>query len=163
MSKFDSNLLTAPRNLKDFIHRYNGKKEFFDLNERHDSTDLTTNKSSFSDNYIVHIFLFITGVISLLVTTLPIYLLCKHKKLRMLVTSLGIQQVKEVCTVTQKEINTECKILTYISLALAIFSLVMVAIQYYRKSKFAEDACSLMQLKNTIHFRVTILCTHKTM
>ena len=29
MSKFDSDLLAAPRNLKYFIHQYNPKKEFF--------------------------------------------------------------------------------------------------------------------------------------
>ena len=54
-------------------------------------------------------------------TTLAIYLLCKYKKLRTLVASLSLQQVKEVGIVTQKEINTECKILTDISLALTIF------------------------------------------
>ena len=36
----------------------------------------------------------------------------------MLVARLALQQVKEVGTVTQKEFNTECKILTYISLVL---------------------------------------------
>ena len=46
-----------------------------------------------------------------------------------------MQQVKEVDAVTQEEINTECKILTYISLALTIFSPVMVTILHYRKSK----------------------------
>ena len=117
----------------------------FGLNERHDSTDLTTNKNFFSNNYILDIFQFITAVISLLATTLAIYLLCKHKKLRMLLASLALQQVKEVDAVTQKEINTECKILTYICLALTIFGLVMVAILHYRKSKLAEDACSLTQ------------------
>ena len=39
-----------------------------------------------------------------------------------------LAQVKEVGAVIQKEINTECKILTYISLALTVFGLVMVAI-----------------------------------
>ena len=46
--------------------------------------------------------------------------------------SLVLQQVKEVGTVTQKEINTECKILNYMSLALTIFGLVMVAILHCR-------------------------------
>ena len=49
----------------------------------------------------------------------------------MLIASLVLQQVKEVGAVTQKEINTEYKILTYISLALTIFGLVMVAILHY--------------------------------
>ena len=56
VSKFDSDLLTASRNLKDFIHQCNGKKEIFDLNERHDTTDLTMNKYFFSNNYLVDIF-----------------------------------------------------------------------------------------------------------
>ena len=42
--KFDSELLTTSRYLKDFIHQYIRRKEIFDLNERHDTTtDLTTN------------------------------------------------------------------------------------------------------------------------
>ena len=90
VSKLDLELLTAPRNLKDFIHQYNSRKEIFDLNERHDTTDLTTNKNFFSNTYIVDVFLFITAIISVLFTTLAIYLLCKHKKLRTLVASLAL-------------------------------------------------------------------------
>ena len=36
-SKFDSELLLAPKALKDFIHQYKHKKEIFDLIERHDN------------------------------------------------------------------------------------------------------------------------------
>ena len=56
VSKFVSDLLTAPRNLKDVIHQYNSRKEIFDSNERHDTTDLTTNKNFFSNNYTVDVF-----------------------------------------------------------------------------------------------------------
>ena len=99
ISNFDSKLLTAPRNLKDFIHKYNSKKVFFYLNERYDTTDLTTNKNFFSDNYKVDVLLFVAAIISLLVTNLARYLLCKHKKLRTLVASLVLQKVREVGTV----------------------------------------------------------------
>ena len=57
---------------------------------------------------------------------------------------LVLHQVKEVGTVTQKEMNTDCKTLTCISLALTILGLVMVAVLHYRKSNFVEDACSIM-------------------
>ena len=56
VSKFDADLLTATKNLKDFIHQYKCKKEIFYLNERHDTTDLTTNKNFFSNNYIIDVF-----------------------------------------------------------------------------------------------------------
>ena len=91
------------------------------------------------------VYLLITAVISVLVATLAIYLLCKHNKIKMLVACLVMQQIKEVGTVIQEEINTECKILTYISLALTIFGLVMFAILHYKKSNYAGDICSLMQ------------------
>ena len=65
----------------------------------HDSTELSTNKNIFSENDSIDIFLFITAIISLLATTLTVYLLCKHKKLKTLIASLVLHQVKEVGTV----------------------------------------------------------------
>ena len=130
VSKFDSEFLMAPRTLKDFIHQWNHKKNFFDLNERQNTTDENLlNKNFFSNNFIVDIFLFITAIISPLVTTLAIYLLCKPKKLRMLVASHALQQVREVGAVTtQEEVTTECicKIQIYIILALTITILSLV-------------------------------------
>ena len=81
--KFDPTLLTASSNLKELINSYTNHKEIFDLQERHDNTEvkLNTNKNFFSDDYIMDIFLFITVIISLLATTLTVYLLCKPKKL----------------------------------------------------------------------------------
>ena len=114
---------------------------------------LNTNKNFFSDNYIMDIFLFITAIISLLATTLTIYLLCKHKKLWMLIASLVLHQVKEVGTVMQKEINSECKTLAYISLVLTILGLVMVAILHYRKSKL----CRGCTFSNTVKIMIFIL------
>ena len=40
VSKFDPTLLTASSNSKEFIHSYTNNKEIFDLQERHDSTEL---------------------------------------------------------------------------------------------------------------------------
>ena len=108
------------------------------MQEKHDGMELSTNKNFFSENYIIDIFMFITAIISLLATTLTVFLLCKHKKLRMLIASLVLHQFKEVGTVTQKENNTQCKTLTYTSLVLTILGLVMVAILHYQKSKLCR-------------------------
>ena len=108
--------------------------------------------------------LFITVIISLLAATLMVYLLCKHKKLRMLIASLVLHQVEEVGAVTQKEINTKCKTLTYIGLALTILGLVMVAILHYRKSKLCRgcmfsNAVKIMIFISDIQYYVLIkLC-----
>ena len=134
------------------------------MQERHDSTELITNKNFFSENYIIDVFLFITAIISLLATTLTVYLLCKHKKLTMLMANLVLHQVKEVGAVTQKELNTECKMLTYISLALTILGLVIVAILHYKKSKLCRgcmfsNAVKIMIFISDVQYYVpTKLC-----
>ena len=91
------------------------------------------NKNFFFENYIVDIFLFISVIISLLATTLTVYLLCKHKKLQTLIASLVLHQVKEVGAVTQKKLTLAC-----ISLVLTMLGLTMVAVLQYRKSKFCK-------------------------
>ena len=91
VSKFDSELLMAPRMLKYFIYKYKHKTEISDLEEMHVMDMKLPNKNFFSNNFIINIFLFIAAIIELLVTTLAIHLLCKCKKLRMLVTSLALQ------------------------------------------------------------------------
>ena len=44
ISGFDKTLLNAPTDLKDFINSYTKEKEIFDLQERHETTTLNTNK-----------------------------------------------------------------------------------------------------------------------
>ena len=67
--------------------------------------------------------------------------------------SLVLQQVKEVGAVTQEEINTECRILTYISLVLTILELMMVAILHYRKPKL----CRGHMFSNAVKIMIFIL------
>ena len=137
---FDKTLLNAPTYLKDFINSYTKQKQIFDLQERHAITKLNTNKNFFSDNYIMDIFVFISTIISLLATTLTVYLLCKHKKIRVLIASLVLHQVKEVGTISgpSGETNSECTTLAYIGISLTVLSLIIVAFLHYRKSRFCK-------------------------
>ena len=112
-SGFDKSLLHMPTTLKDFINSYAKKKEIFNLQERHETTILNTSKCFFSNNHIVDIFMSISSIISLTSTILTIYLLCKHKKIRALIASLVLHQVKEVGTIS-KETDSECATLAYI-------------------------------------------------
>ena len=123
--------------------------------------ELSNNKNFFSENDIIDVFLFITAIISLLATNLKVYLLCKHKKLRTVMASHVLHQVKDVGTVTHKEINTECKTLTYISLALTVLGLVIVAILHYRKSKLCRgcmfsNAVKIMIFISDVQYYVPI-------
>ena len=77
------------------------RKDFFDLQERHETTILNSSKNFFSNNHIVDIFMCISSIISLTSTTLTIYLLCKHNTIRALIASLVLHQVKEVGTISK--------------------------------------------------------------
>ena len=82
ISIFDKTLLHAFTNVKDFLNNYIRRKETFNSQERHENAILNTSKHFFSSNYIMDIFMFISSIISLISTTLIIYLLSKHKKIR---------------------------------------------------------------------------------
>ena len=126
ISSFDKSLLHGSTNLKDYAK----DKEIFDLKERHVSTILNTSKNFFSNNHIVDIFMFASSIISLILTTQIIYLLCKHKQIRILITSLVLHKIKEVSASSK---DSECKTLAYIGIILTILSLIIVTFLYYRK------------------------------
>ena len=137
ISGFDRTLLNAPINFTDFIHSYIRQKEIFDIQGRHKSTILNnTDKISFlittswtslcyfSNNFITD-------------NNLIAYLLCKHKKIRALIASLVLHQVKEVDTIpgSSGETNSECTTLAYIGITLTILSLIIVTF-YTTENKY---------------------------
>ena len=160
--KFAPTLLSASSDLNEFINSYTNYKEIFNLQERHDNTELNTSKNFFSENYIVDIYLFISVIIFLLATNLTVYLLCKHRELRTLIASLVLHQVKEVNSVTEKEINTECRTCAYVRFVLTTLGLTMVAILRYRKSKFCKYVFKCSE-NHGIYFRCSKLYTYQTM
>ena len=82
----------------------------------------------------------------------------------MLIACLVLHQVKEVGAVMQKETNSECKTLTYISLFFTILGLVMVVILHYRKSKLCRgqmfsNAVKIMIFISDVQYYIPIkLC-----
>ena len=135
---FDRSLLHAPTNLKNFVQDYAKNKEIFDLEERHASRTLNySSKNFFPNNYIVDIFVFASSVISLISTTLIIYLFCKHKQIRMLITSLILHKIKDV-EASSNETNSECKTLANIGIILTVLSLIIVTFLHYRSSRFCK-------------------------
>ena len=141
------------------------------MKERHDIDELeleTPYKNFFTNNFIVDIFIFIIAVILVVTTMIIIYTLCKHNKLRTLVASLALQQVKEVSTVaTKKEDYTcECTSQFYIILALsiAIIGLVIFAILQVRRIKlcrgqFFSNIVKIMLFISDIQYYVLVkLC-----
>ena len=83
--------------------------------------------------------MFTSSILSLISTTLVIYLFCKHKHIRTLVASLILHKIKEVeANFSSKETNSECKTSAYIGIILTVLSLIIVTFLHYRKSRFCK-------------------------
>ena len=96
-SGFDTNLLKAPKTLKDLVRQYKQKGHILDKSNK------DNNKCSFFNNIIMYIFLFIAAIISLLATIAIIYLVCKHTKLNALVTGIAFHPIKQTEALLDKK------------------------------------------------------------
>ena len=76
------------------------------MQNRHIENDLDSNKYSFFNNYIIDVFLFVTAMISLVVTVIVMYIMCRLANLKSLVTSITLQQIRGTDAVSMD--NIEC-------------------------------------------------------
>ena len=144
--------------MKEYISQYKCDKEIFDLKGRHDIDELEkeiTNKNVFNSK-IVKIFTFMVAIISIIATGVMIYAICKHNKLRALVSSLALQQVKEVKAENKENADNscECTIQLYIILILNIvmIGLIVFAILQLRRIKL----CRGQLFSNTVKIMLFI-------
>ena len=130
--------------LKEYIAQYKRDKEIFYLKERHDIDEFKKEfaKKNFFNSQVVKIFKFVVTIIPIIATVVTIYAICKHNKLRALVTSLALQQVKEVKADDIENINSKWKCTTQfyiiLVLSLAIISLILFAILQVRRIKICR-------------------------
>ena len=154
---FNSDLLKVPRTLKEFVHQFQHKKKIFDLQERNNNYYLdSANKNFYSNYYTVDIFLFVTPINLLVATPIVMYILCKHMKLKTLVASLAVQQVKEISMVAKQEhvsiaedIECICKIQWHNILlrSLSVLGLVIFIFLKSRKLKLFRGHLFLSRVK----------------
>ena len=86
-----------------------------------------SNKNSFFNNYVFDTSLFVTALISLIVTMILTYVVCKHAKLKMFVTSIALQQIKETNAAHGQDmfndVYSTCKIQWYTTAMLLLILL----------------------------------------
>ena len=92
--------------------------------------------------------MFTSSIISLISTTLVIYLFCKHKHIRTLVATLILHKIKEVETnLNSEETNSRCRTLAYLGIVLMALSIVIVIFLHYRKSMLCKGYRFLNAIK----------------
>ena len=138
----DDTLFFTPLTLKEYVNQYKHDSDIFDLKERHDIEEEIEEEyvnKNFFNSQIVKIFKFIVDIISIIATVVTIYPICKHNKLRTLVTSLAFQEEKEFKAekIIEGNLNCECTAQFYIILALSIIiiGLVVFVILQVRRIK----------------------------
>ena len=143
-TSFDESLLSTPLTLKEYISQYKQDKGIFHLKERHDIDEMEKEyvNKNFFNSQVVKIFKFVVAIISIIATVVTIYAICKHNKLRVLVTSLALQQVKEVKAEDIENVSYKCKCTTQfhiiLTLSIAMISLIIFAILQVRRIKLCR-------------------------
>ena len=107
-------------------------------------------KHSFFDNYVMDIFLFIAAILSMIATVVITCIICKHAKLKALVTGIAFQPIKgteAIFSSTNDSKNCTCKAQWYTmaALALMIIGLIFFIWQLQGNAEYPEATCSLMQ------------------
>ena len=160
--------------MKDYVYQFKHKKEIFDFQKRYiDNNDLDSNKYSFLNNHIIDVFLFVTAIISLVVTTIVMYMMCRHTKLKSLVTSIALEQIRGADAVSIQEhisvmqdIECTCKMQWYTiaTLGLVILGIIIFIVINARKFKlfrehlFSNTVKVMLFMSDTQYYILVKLC-----
>ena len=113
---FDNKLLKAPGTLKGLVQQYRQKSQ----------THENKTKNKFFDNIEIDIFLFIAAIISMLAVVAIIHILCRHTKLKALLTGIAFQPVKQTEAVVTNQIKQHCTAQWYAIAALTLMIILLI-------------------------------------
>ena len=116
---FNKKLLKAPGTLKGMVQQYKQKSKLLDEAQNDKPKD------DFFDNIAVDIFLFVAAIISMLAVTAIIHLVCRHAKLKALLTGLAFQPVNQAEAAT-KPTKEFCTAQWYMIAALTMLTILLI-------------------------------------
>ena len=117
---FDSRLLNAPKTLKGMVQQYKQKSKMLD------KTPEDKPKDDFFDNIAIDIFLFAAAIISMLTIIAIIHLMCRHSKLKALLTGIAFQPVNQAEAAVTKQANEFCTAQWYAIAALTVLTILLI-------------------------------------
>ena len=95
LESFETNasLLNAPKTLKDFVHQYKNKKKILELQEQIDEerTKQSSKFGSFLNSFLADILLFSDALVTIIITLVVIYMVCRQSKLKTLVANIALK------------------------------------------------------------------------
>ena len=108
------------------------KKQILDIEEEHideERNKLNIKFSSFLNSFMVDVFLYVTTLMTIIITLVVIYVVCSQSKLKTLVTNIALQHLKrvEATDLRFQDVYCTCKIQWYM---LALLVLILLGIVF---------------------------------
>ena len=91
-----------------------------------DKSQENKTKNEFFDNIAIDIFLFIASIISMLAVIVTIHIICRHMKLKALLTGIAFQPVKQSEAVTAHQTKEYCTAQWYAIAALTMMTILLI-------------------------------------
>ena len=91
-----------------------------------DKTPEDKPKDDFFDNIAIDIFLFAAPIISILTIVAIIHLVCRHSKLKALLTGVAFQPVNQAEAAVTKQANEFCTAQWYVIAALTVLTILLI-------------------------------------
>ena len=131
-----------------------------------DETQKDKPKDDFFDNISIDIFLFSATIISMLTIVAIIHLMCRHSKLKALLTGIAFQPVNQAETVVTKQAKEFCTAQWYVIAALTMLTILLIV-----NICLSNQKCCYVQKKTlfkysnyyVVLFRHQAVCSSKIM
>ena len=83
-------------------------------------------KNEFFDNIAIDIFLFVAAIVSMLAVIAIIHIVCRHAKLKALLTGIAFQPVKQAEAVVAQQMKEFCTAQWYAIAALTVLTILLI-------------------------------------
>ena len=154
---FDNKLLKAPGTLKGLVTQYKQKSQMLDEAQENKP------KNEFFDNIAIIILLFVAAIISMLVVIAIIHIVCRHAKLKALLTGIAFQPVKQAEAVVAQQTKEFCTAQWYAIAALTVLTILLIIYICLSNQKCTIFKRRLFKYSNyyVVLFRCQAVCFSK--
>ena len=97
MFEIDSKLINAPKTLRELVNQYKSKRNTLNKKEQDlEKPEANARFQSFLNSFLADVLIFTATLITLIITLIIMYMLCRQSKLKALVTNIAMQRIKAV-------------------------------------------------------------------
>ena len=142
--EIDSKLLKASEMLKDLIQQYKQKRQALSKENKNKNDT----KRSFFNNIMMDIFLFVAAILSMIATAVFVHLVCRHTKLKALLTGIFFQPVKQTEAIfynDQMQKHCTAQWYTIAALTLMIITLTIYICLTMQNVLYSKEGCIPIQ------------------